>query len=219
MIIRNHYYQNAVFTNKISERFDQKNNKLLDVGAGSSPSRKYFTKIKYLTQDITQNKENSIDYICDINEGIPQIKNSSIDVILSTQVLEHIKEPHKVYKEFNRILKKGGRLYLTTNMAYEEHMVPYDYFRYTRYGLEYLGVSNGLKVISIKPQGGYFQVLYYMIVNLPIFIFIKRESVLYYLYFVIFSIPIFLLGLVFYFFDYLDKKRNITINYQCIYRK
>lgn len=219
MIVRNHYQRNALFCQEVARKYDRNNAILLDVGAGNTPGRKYFINICYLTQDIVQNKEGSINYVCDINEGIPEIQNSTIDFILSTQVLEHVKEPHKVFKEFNRLLKTNGRVFLTTNMCYEEHMIPYDYFRYTQYGLRYLGESSGFEAEAIKPHGGYFQVLYYLLFNLPIFIFVKRGSILYYLYLSVFMIPFFLLGIVVYVLDTLDFNKNITVNYECIFRK
>jgi len=219
MIVRNHYQRTAVFCQKMAKDHDKKDAILLDVGAGDSPNKKYFKNVCYLTQDVVQNKTESIKYVCDINEGIPKIQSATVDVILCTQVLEHVKEPHKVFKEFNRLLKAGGRLFLTTNMCYEEHMIPHDYFRYTQYGLRYLSESSGFEVESIKPQGGYFQVLYYLLFNLPIFIFIKRNSLLYYLYLLISIVPLFLIGIVVYVLDSLDFNKRITVNYECIFRK
>jgi len=219
MIVRNHYQRTAVFCQKMAKDYDKKGATLLDVGAGDSPNKKYFKNVCYLTQDVVQNKAESIKYVCDINEGMPKVQGSTLDLILCTQVLEHVKEPHKVFKEFNRLLKAGGRLFLTTNMCYEEHMIPYDYFRYTQYGLRYLGESSGFEVESIKPQGGYFQVLYYLLFNLPIFLFIKGNSVLYYLYLLIFIIPFFLFGIVVYVLDSLDFNKRITVNYECVFKK
>lgn len=216
--VKNVNYQSIKFCQRIAKRYDEKKYTLLDVGAGSKQYQKYFKNIRYLSQDILQNNMNSIDFVCDINKGIPQIKDESVDIILSTQVLEHIQEPHKAFKEFNRILKKGGKLYITTNMAYEEHMIPFDYFRFTKYGLKYLGESTGFRVVSIRAQGGVFQVIFYLIVNLPIF-FIKRNSPLYYLYLIVFSIPILLFGMITYALDFLDKEKRITINYECEYVK
>lgn len=219
MFVRNHYQRNASFCKKIAEKYDKNNLILLDVGAGTLPNRKYFKNISYLSQDVVQNKEGSIKYVCDLNEGIIQIKNSTIDLILSTQVLEHIREPHKVFKEFNRLLKVNGKVFLTTNMCYEEHMIPYDYFRYTKYGLRYLAESNGFEVESIKPQGGYFQVLYYLIFNLPVFIFVKRGSFLYYLYLSVFIVLFFPFAIIAYVLDILDFEKIITVNYECVFRK
>ena len=153
-----------------------------------------------------------------LEKKIP-LKNNSIDYILSTQVLEHMKNPDKLFKEASRVLKKGGKMFLTTNFLYEIHMAPYDYFRFTKYGLAALSKSNGLKIESIKPQGGIFQVIFYLTINLPVFLFLKRDSILYYLYFVLFFIPFSIAGVFIYLLDFLDSQKTTTINYECIFTK
>jgi len=47
-------------------------------------------------------------------ESIPQIEDNSIDLIISSWVFEHLKSPDKVFKEFARILKKGGKIIFIT---------------------------------------------------------------------------------------------------------
>jgi ubiquinone/menaquinone biosynthesis C-methylase UbiE len=114
-IFINFYYQIERFVIDVANKYDKKGKKLLDVGAGASPYRKYFKNVKYVTQDITQNNKKTIDYVGDLNKGLPMIKNSSFDYILCTQVLEHLTNPHKAFAEFKRILKSKGKVFLTTN--------------------------------------------------------------------------------------------------------
>lgn len=46
----------------------------------------------------------------------PQVKNNSVDLIVSAWVLEHLESPEEVFAEFSRILKPGGKLvFLTPN--------------------------------------------------------------------------------------------------------
>ena len=52
--------------------------------------------------------------------------------------LEHVREPARVLCELARTLAPGGRLLLIAPHEWEEHQQPHDYYRYTRYGLEYL---------------------------------------------------------------------------------
>jgi SAM-dependent methyltransferase len=66
------------------------------------------------------------------------IADASVDLVLCTEVLEHLPEPQKAIDEFERVLKPGGTLLLTTRFLFPIHDAPHDYFRYTKYGLKYL---------------------------------------------------------------------------------
>ena len=213
------YYQIDRFVIKVAKEYDRKGKKLLDVGSGIGPYRKYFKKLKYLSQDVEQNQEGSIDYVADLNQGLGKIKTASFDYVLCTQVLEHLKEPSKVFKEFERILKPGGRLFLTTNFIYQIHMEPNDYFRFTKHGLEYLGKSNGFRVEHLKAQGGIFSVLAYVLVTLPIRLGLEKVGWGYYAYLVIFSPLIMAVNLMAYGLDWLDREKRLVINYEVIYSK
>jgi len=218
-IIKYHNYCIEQFIKKIAIQYDLEDKKLLDIGAEKCPYKNYFHKVKYFSQDIKQNKDQSINFIGDINKGLPNIKDESFDYILCTQVLEHICEPDKAFKEFHRILKKNGRLFLTTHMCYDEHMVPYDYFRFTKYGLKYLGEANGFELKHIAPHGGIFQIIARIINTLPIKLFFKRDTIPYYLYIAVFTIPIFVFNSLCYLLDFLDREKAMTLNYECIYIK
>ncbi len=84
------------------------------------------------------------------------IKDNAVDTVVSFQVMEHIAEPEIFLKEINRILKSDGFCLLTTPFMWGEHEAPYDYYRYTRYGLEYLAKKTGFNVISINADTGYW---------------------------------------------------------------
>src|ERR1043165_4566785 len=60
------------------------------------------------------------------------------DVVVLSEVLEHIHSPHLAIKNIYRLLRNGGRLILTVPFIFPIHERPHDYFRYTRYGLEFL---------------------------------------------------------------------------------
>ncbi len=218
-IMKYHNFRIQQFVQTISQHYDQENTKMLDVGAENSPYRKYFQKLKYQSQDIKQNKTHTIDIIGDFNEGLPQVKNESFDYILCTQVLEHLREPQKSFQEFNRILKANGKLFLTTHMCYDTHMIPYDYYRFTKYGLEYLGTSNGFALEHIAPHGGVFQVLARILDMLVPKLFHAKDGLFYYLYMLVFSIPTLVFNTICYVLDFLDREKTMTLNYECIYRK
>src|SRR5687767_15064349 len=64
--------------------------------------------------------------------------DGSFDVVLCTEVLEHLPEPQRAIDEMYRVLQPGGQLLLTTRFLFPIHDAPHDYFRYTKYGLRYL---------------------------------------------------------------------------------
>jgi SAM-dependent methyltransferase len=56
------------------------------------------------------------DIVCkkaDINEGIP-VENNHADFIICQEGIEHFNDKLKMFSEFNRVLKAGGRLIITT---------------------------------------------------------------------------------------------------------
>ena len=215
IIMHYHSYRLKKFIKEIVNRYDQKGKKLLDVGAGDCQYQDYFKNLVYKSQDVKNNQRKNINYVSDV-KSIP-IKNNSFDYILCTQVLEHLKEPHLAFKEFSRILKKNSKVFLTTHLVFEEHMVPVDYFRFTRYGLKYLAESNGFRVEKINPQGGRFIVLAKEIQVLPLRII--KNKYLGFLFYIILLLPLFLTSLLLFLLDFLDKEKSLTLAYECIFVK
>ena len=65
-------------------------------------------------------------------------KNESFDNVAAFEVLEHLTNPQNAVAEFYRVLKKGGMLILSARFLFPIHDAPYDYFRFTKYGLREL---------------------------------------------------------------------------------
>ena len=120
-------------------RKQKKGLKIIDVGAGECQYKKYCSHLKYKSQDFNKydpRKEKaglqmpswnnqSIDIVCDITK-IP-VKKSSFDIVLCTEVLEHLLCPEEAIKEISRITKKGGKLILTAPFCSLTHFAPYHY--------------------------------------------------------------------------------------------
>ena len=81
------------------------------------------------------------------------IKDSSIDCIALLDVIEHLSEPEKCLREVKRTLKPGGKLFLQVPFIYPIHDAPYDYYRWTYYGLIELTKKYDLKVELSYLQG------------------------------------------------------------------
>ncbi len=135
---------------------------VLDAGSGRAPYRGLFAHARYETADFVAVKGKRYaeqDYVCDL-AAIP-VEDERFDHVLLTQVLEHIPEPAKALAELHRVLKPGGTLWLTAPLFYAEHEKPYDFFRYTQFGLRHLLEGAGLKVEEIDWMEGYLGTLSY----------------------------------------------------------
>ncbi len=216
--IYNHVlYRNLIFVMALSQKAIDK--RVLDVGAGDCQYRKHFTSSDYTTQDVCDKDVNFSYKHIDIKSEIYTIPlpDNNFDYILCTQVLEHLKYPAKALTELNRLLKHNGELWLTVPLTWEEHEIPYDYFRYTRYSLKFLAEETGYKVQSIKPQGGRFIVLGKMIKDL-----VPGLTRNYYLYIImaLLQMPItFPILTILFYFDFLDKRKELTLQYECVFVK
>lgn len=60
------------------------------------------------------------------------------DAVVMAEVLEHVREPGLAVKAVHGALKPGGVLILSVPFLFPIHDRPDDYYRFTRYGLEWL---------------------------------------------------------------------------------
>jgi len=87
------------------------------------------------------------------------IASSSVDTVLCTQVLEHVPEPAQLMSELTRVLKPGGHAIVTAPQEWGIHQEPFDFYRFTRYGLTYLAQKVGLEVAFVRNRGGFWAML------------------------------------------------------------
>ena len=120
---------------------------VLDYGCGGSPYRPLFGSCTYHRADLSGG--NNLDFEYGPDARLPSVI-SGYDCVLSTQVLEHVEDPETYLGECYRVLRPGGCLLLTTHGLYEDHACPYDYWRWTVYGLKRVVENSGLKVEATK---------------------------------------------------------------------
>jgi SAM-dependent methyltransferase len=131
--------------------------RVLDAGAGEAPYRELFAHCDYSTSDW----EGSVhaggrraDIVASL-ESLP-VEDGRFHAVINTQVLEHVPDPSAVLSELARVLAPGGRLWLTVPFVGELHEEPYDFYRYTRYGLRELCERAGFEEVRVEPLTGYF---------------------------------------------------------------
>ena len=125
---------------------------ILDVGCGSRIYEHIFSKSNYLGIDVEISGRTSEQKLVDeYYDGVNIPYDSALfDLIICTEVLEHCEDSEKLISEMYRVLKKGGTLFITTPFMWGEHEVPYDFRRFTSYGLKKYLKKAGFKIITFS---------------------------------------------------------------------
>ena len=89
--------------------------------------------------------------------------DGTYDLVLCSQVLEHIPEPVIVLKEIRRVLKPDGQAWLSAPLFYEEHETPYDFHRYTQFAWRRMAAEAGFTVESLEWLEGYYGTISYQL--------------------------------------------------------
>ena len=134
----------------------------MDVGGGyDGRYRKGLESLAEKYQNLELKKGIKVDLVGSVYKLSKKI--NKYDLITMFMVLEHLNEPLLALKECNKALKRHGYLALTTVQYWHTHSYPSDYYRYTRFGLEYLCKRAGFRILTIWLHGGPFLVTFHSI--------------------------------------------------------
>lgn len=139
--------------------------KVLDVGCGKKPYKDIFLFSEYIGIDVNQDGHNHDDENIDIfydGKKIP-FSDHCFDSVISNQVLEHVFSPAEYLLEINRVLKSGGSFLISVPFIWDEHEQPYDYARYSSFGLRYLLEKSGFKIIKEIKSTDDFSLIFQLI--------------------------------------------------------
>lgn len=199
---------------------------IIDAGAGESPYRGLFVNRHYVAIDFGAGERSwdygNLDLIAELCH-LP-LQTGCADAVLCTQVLEHVPEPTALLRELHRVLRPGGRLYLTAPQAFGEHQEPFDYFRYTSFGLAYIARKAEFRICRIRPRTGFFRFFAVMCMYLYERIFPASSR----FWWRALRLPLTMIGavlllvigpLILYPLDRFDRRRDITLGYAAVFEK
>jgi len=131
---------------------------LIDIGCGIKPYKKKLTPL--VDNHIGVDHEHSLHDLSNADligsaYRIPA-KSETFDSALCTAVLEHLEEPELALKECCRVLKKGGIAVYSIPFIWHIHEKPRDFYRYSKYGIEYLFNKTGFETIQLEALSGFW---------------------------------------------------------------
>jgi SAM-dependent methyltransferase len=133
---------------------------VLDLGAGTKPYaplyEPYFSRCVSVDVPHSPHDISGVDVMSSADD-LP-FPDGDFDCVICTEVLEHCPDPRAVMREISRVLRAGGRAFITTPFLLPLHEMPYDYYRYTPSALRHLSAQAGLEVKRLVPRGSYVSV-------------------------------------------------------------
>jgi len=164
LFINPFYFARKGLYQNVSKLITNLNGKLLDVGCGTKPYKNICKVDEYMGLEIDDegNRNHSHADVFYDGKVIP-FEDNSFDSVLSNQVFEHVFNPNEFLQEVNRVTKSGGMFLMTVPFVWDEHEQPYDYARYSSFGLKHILSENGFEIVVHRKSNNGLEVIFQLI--------------------------------------------------------
>jgi SAM-dependent methyltransferase len=154
------YHIRSTIFKTIMENAFYFNGRLLDIGCGQMPYKKYILENSGVEEYVGLDIATHLDYNSvrpDITWNGKEIPSEPkvFDCAIATEVLEHVHEPNLFFAEVFRVLKKGSVFFFTTPFLWPLHEVPCDEYRFTPFSIDRLLKDAGFSQVTIQSLGGW----------------------------------------------------------------
>ena len=126
-----------------------------DINGGLRPIVESWKPAKYVGVDIE--KGPGVDVVCNAEELLDKFEKNSFDIVISTELLEHVKDWRKAISNIKNICKPNGIILITTrSYGFGYHAYPYDFWRYELEDMEKIFSDCEILVLEKDPAKGVF---------------------------------------------------------------
>ncbi len=134
--------------------------KILDVGGSKGTFYQSLIGGNHEFVSININPNLDLDYVVDIEKPFP-FEDERFDHAISLNVFEHVWRYEEAFAETVRVVKRGGRIIVSTPFTHHIHGSPDDYLRYTPSVYHKLAEKYNCQVLEIHLLGdGLFSLIY-----------------------------------------------------------
>ena len=146
----------------LSELMPSNFESVLDVGGGDGNRyRNMFKGVRYICLDYDSELKPDVVASAD---NMP-FENGEFELVFSSQMLEHVLHPRDCLLEMNRVLQDGKFLIITIPQTNELHSEPYDYWRFTCFGMKQLLMESNFELVQMIQRGSIFTVINQILVR------------------------------------------------------
>ena len=125
---------------------------VLDFGCGSKPYRSLFSAAdRYVGVDLEVSGHDHGTSVVDVfydGKTLP-FEAATFDHVVALEVFEHVFNLIEILAELRRVMKPGGSLLISSPFAWPEHEQPYDFARYTSFGIVHILEHAGFEIQSV----------------------------------------------------------------------
>lgn len=162
------FFQNYVLPNS------GKNLRVLDVGCGKQPFRALLEEMgfQYVGLDYKQNQYQNVDIVEAIDTDFlhKYLNIEPFDIIICTEVLEHVARWEKAFENIAHLTKPDGKVFITCPHFYPLHEEPYDFWRPTTHAIHYFANKYNFEILHFSRSGNAWDVLGTLLSNTSFYI-------------------------------------------------
>jgi len=152
---------------KISRVAPKLDGDILDFGCGSKPYESLFPHVRsYIGVDLAitghKHDDSKIDFFYD-GHKLP-FNDNSFDAVVCFEVFEHVFNLNEILLEIHRVLKPNGKLLITIPFAWDEHEVPFDFARYTSFGIKDILCKSNFNILEHHKTTTYVLAIFQLII-------------------------------------------------------